>query len=252
MKRTSTGELRSLLVDLGVQPGDKVFVHAFVPSLGIVEGGIEGITETLLDQLGPEGTLIVPTFTASYRRNQIYDVKTSRSYNGALSEFVRQLSITVRSEDPLFSMAALGKDATALMKRSSSNCFGHGSIYDRLFRNRVKFLGFGIDWDQGFSFFMHLERLASVPYRCERTFRGCTRLCDGSLVEDIAVHFVRRETFAWVRDRGPLCEQLLAEGKIHQVARNGCKHRLFESPVIERAFLGHLREQPWCMAQKLP
>ena len=78
MKKTSKYELRTLLDDLGISTGDKLFIHAFLPSLGRVEGGVPTILEAILECLGSSGTLIVPTFTASYRREEVYDVSNSR------------------------------------------------------------------------------------------------------------------------------------------------------------------------------
>ena len=250
MKRTSKQELQSLLVELGIEPGDRLFIHAFLPSLGIVEGGIAGVTEVIQRQLGDEGTLIVPTFSASFRRNEIYDIRESISFNGALSEYVRKLPAAVRSLDPLFSMAAIGKDAERFMERPGKACFGEGSIYQKLFQNYVKFLGLGIHWDQGYSFFMHLERLAEVPFRAEQHYSGQTRLNDGSIINDEAIHFVRREDLEWKRARGPLCEQLLSDGMIREVEYAGCAHRLFEADVVEPVVLARLAEDPWCMTDQ--
>jgi aminoglycoside 3-N-acetyltransferase len=250
MKRTSQAELYTLLSELGVVAGDQLFIHAFLPSLGVVEGGITGLTEVIQERLGERGTIIVPTFSASYRRNEIYDVRESKSFNGALSEYIRQLPMAVRSLDPLFSMAALGRRADELMERTGSACFGDQSIYEKLFRNDVKFIGFGVDWNQGYSFFMHLERLANVPFRHEVLYRGQTRRMDGVLIDDEAVHFVRNERLEWKRNRQPVCEQLLSEGKIEEVSLGGCFHRLFESSVVEKAVMGRLHEDPWCMTDQ--
>jgi aminoglycoside 3-N-acetyltransferase len=247
MKKTSQSELKTLLVDLGLAPGDKIFVHAFLPSLGIVEGGLNGIFEVIFDHIGKHGTLIVPTFTASYRRNEIYDVKESKSFNGAFSEYVRNMPTSVRSLDPLFSMAAIGMDSEILMQRTGKSCFGRDSVYEKLFHNNVKFIGFGVDWDQGYSFFMHLECLANVPYRQDKVYQGSTRLEDGTLTNDQAIHFVRHEGVLWNRKRGPLCEQLLAEDSIRQVTFGGCHNRIFESSIIKRKILEHLKSDVWCM-----
>ena len=250
MKYTSQNELKTLLIDLGINAGDKVCIHAFIPSLGIIEGGLKGLHDVISDHLGKNGTLIVPSFTASYRRGEVYDVVKSKSFNGAFSEYIRKLPVSVRSLDPLFSMAAIGKDSEELMVRTGKSCFGRNSIYEKLFYNNVKFLGFGIDWNQGYSFFMHIEKLAGIHHRKDKIYKGKTRLLNNTLVNDKAIHFIRNEDVKWKLRRDLLCKQLLVSGYINEVVFAGHPHRLFESSIIESEVLGRLKKDPWCMTDR--
>jgi len=250
MKRVGAKEIDALLSELELGRGDRICVHAFVPSLGVIEGGLSVLVNALLDRIGDKGTLIVPAFTASYRRNEIYDVNASKSFNGALSEHVRKLPRAVRSLCPLFSMAAVGADAAALMERPTPRCFGEGSVYANLFEANVKFVGLGIGWDEGYSFFMHLERLAGIPSRREETFRGQTRLPDGRLIDDEAVHFVRVDNPKWHRDRGRVAQTLAARGAVLEVKREGCIHRTFYSRQLAETTLSLLAADPWCMTDR--
>ena len=55
--------LGSDLRALGVTAGDTVLAHSSASSLGFVAGGAQAVVQALLDVLGPEGTLVVPTHT---------------------------------------------------------------------------------------------------------------------------------------------------------------------------------------------
>lgn len=250
MIRTSRCDMDQLVARLGVGAGDRVCIHAFVPSLGVVEGGLKGIFDAIKGHVGKSGTIIVPTFSASFRRNQIYDVEHTKSYNGAFSEYVRQQPGAVRSHCPLFSMAAMGAEAERLMERRSSNCFGTGSVYETLFASGVKFLSFGVGWDQGYTFFMHLERLAGIPARHDEVFKGTTRLPGGREIRDQAVHFVRVMNPPWRRDRGRVGRRLVEQNIVREVEHEGCVHRLFESSLLADATLALLRADPWCMTDR--
>src|SRR4051794_5201595 len=55
--------LADQLRELGVRPGDILLTHTSLSSLGWVSGGAVAVVQGLLDALGPEGTLVVPTQT---------------------------------------------------------------------------------------------------------------------------------------------------------------------------------------------
>ena len=57
------GHPRGELRELGVRPGETLLVHSSLSSLGWVYGGAVAVVQGLLDALGPEGTLVVPTQT---------------------------------------------------------------------------------------------------------------------------------------------------------------------------------------------
>jgi aminoglycoside 3-N-acetyltransferase len=55
-------ELAEGFRNLGLVPGDTVFVHSSLKSLGYVDGGPIAVFEGLWDVIGPDGTMIVPTY----------------------------------------------------------------------------------------------------------------------------------------------------------------------------------------------
>lgn len=53
--------LAAALRDLGVRPGETLLAHTSLSSLGWVCGGPVALVQALLDAVGPDGTLTVPT-----------------------------------------------------------------------------------------------------------------------------------------------------------------------------------------------
>jgi aminoglycoside 3-N-acetyltransferase len=212
MRRTSVPELTDLLRALGVVAGDRVMLHTSLFSLGLIEDGAAGFERALKEVVGVEGTIIVPTFTFSFRRGEVFDLKRTPADRslGMFPERIRTLPEAFRSSDPLFSKAAIGRDAEHLMQRTSVNCFGRNSVYHRLFEHNVVFVCIGITYSTGLSAFMHLEKLAEVPYRREMKFDGRSRGEQGEYA-DSAIHFMRQETLPWSKghtNREPMGREL--------------------------------------------
>ena len=59
----SSSDLSQDLRRLGVQAGDTLFVHSSYKSLGPVRGGAIAVIAALEDAIGPDGLLLMPSFT---------------------------------------------------------------------------------------------------------------------------------------------------------------------------------------------
>jgi len=53
--------------DLGIKTGDCLLVHSSLSKIGYVNGGAETVIEALTAAIGPEGTLLMPSFPAPGR-----------------------------------------------------------------------------------------------------------------------------------------------------------------------------------------
>ena len=102
------------LREMGIRRGDCLLVHSSLSSMGYVEGGADAVVDALLEVLGEEGTLMVPTFTHS--GTEYYDPLASPSKNGAITEAVRRRPEAVRSLHPTHAPTAIGRYAEAFMR----------------------------------------------------------------------------------------------------------------------------------------
>ena len=256
LRKTSIKDLEGLLSSLGVEPGKVVMLHSTVFTLGLIEKGLAGLYQALRNLLGDAGTLIAPTFTYSFRRNQVFDIRhtPAPAEIGVFSEYVRKLPGTVRSADPLFSMAAIGPHATNLMERSSHNCFGMGSIYEKIFAVDALFVGLGITYSTGLACFMHLERMANVDYRREIRFSGQSIGYDGDIYDDWAIHFARDENRYPTAhtDRDPLGHRMEERGISKGFDFRSGHHVAFHAQVFEEYVLSELAKDPTVMLVDSP
>ena len=60
-KLVTPDDIRTALKDIGVQKGQVVMVHTSLSSLGYVCGGAQSIIEALMESVGDEGTIMMPT-----------------------------------------------------------------------------------------------------------------------------------------------------------------------------------------------
>ncbi len=251
IKRTSIKELKELFKALGVDRYRTVMVHSAVFSLGVVEDGLPGLFTSLSETIRPGATLVVPTFTYSFRKKEIFDVNHTPCPKiiGAFSEYVRAMPQAVRSADPLFSMAAVGPDAEGLMKRESKRCFGTGSVYEKLFDSDLLILSLGISYDTGITAFMHLEHLAGIDYRYDQEFYGVSVDTEGNSYEDSAVHFVRniQKYPNGRRNRIPFGKQMEQEGVAQSLTFGSGIHTSLPGRLFKEYTLDRLNKNPHCM-----
>jgi aminoglycoside 3-N-acetyltransferase len=124
-------------------------------------------------------TLVFPTFTFSFCNSEPFNVQKSCTPMGALNEYARKTGRGTRSVDPLLSVYVLG-DAFDLVDNLSEYSIGKGSNYDRLHHcgKEIKFLFFGADMRECFTYTHYMEAIIGVPYRYDREFTG-TIIDDG-------------------------------------------------------------------------
>ncbi|MEU1853060.1 AAC(3) family N-acetyltransferase [Streptomyces sp. NPDC019990] len=135
--------LRTQLGELGVRPGETLLVHSSLRALGWVNGGAVTVVRGLLDALGPEGTLVVPTQTGDLSDPSLwgdppvpaqwwpairatmpaYDPRITPSRGvGVVPETVRTWPGALRSAHPQTSFAAVGRDAAEVTEGHAPDC----------------------------------------------------------------------------------------------------------------------------------
>lgn len=154
--------LASDLTHLGVTAGDTLFVHSSFRSLGMVEGGAQTVIDALEEVVGTQGLILMPSFNLvpMAQRLATWDVRTTPSTVGWLTEFFRQMRGTLRSNHYSHSVAARGSRASEFL--ADADCtrgmvspwdrpgfgrtYGLGSPIYKSYQDNGKLLLLGVDY----------------------------------------------------------------------------------------------------------
>jgi aminopeptidase-like protein/aminoglycoside N3'-acetyltransferase len=179
-------ELARALREVGIDLGDSVFFHVGLDAIGrpdgcsTVEQTCALLLEALREAVGPTGTILLPTYSFSFCRQEVFDLETTAADEGPWSpfhpflEFFRRQPGVVRSRDPILSVAALGPRAGALLSNLPETCFGPGSVHARLLEAGGKICAIGAPLEE-MTFRHHVEEIARVPFRFKKLFTGVIR-----------------------------------------------------------------------------
>lgn len=128
--------------------------------------------DTILDRIGSEGTLLIPTFNWDFCKGTTFDYYKTASRTGILGNAAIKRADFVRTMHPIYSCAVWGKDSGHILGLDTTNAFGGGTVFDYLSKVNAKALVLELNPSVGMTFFHHVEQKTGVPYRYIKTFSG--------------------------------------------------------------------------------
>lgn len=191
--RPSTVEsIRAALHTLGVESGQTLLVHSSLSALGFVSGGAQAVIEALIETVGNQGTVVVPTHSAALsdpanwgnppvpeawweeirETMPAYDPHaTPTRAMGVIPELFRRLPDVQRGEHPASSFAARGPLAeTIVAEQSLEDPFGEDSPLSRLYELEASVLLLGVGYDSCTS--LHLAERRAQGSHAKRLRTG--------------------------------------------------------------------------------
>lgn len=126
-------DIKKGLRELGLKQGDVVGVHNSLSKLGYAENGADTMIDALLEVVGEEGAVVMPTYSPnrielertpeeiemglSWKFKILpYDPRETPCWTGKIPDTFWRRKEAVRSSHPVFSLAAIGKKAEELCK----------------------------------------------------------------------------------------------------------------------------------------
>jgi aminoglycoside 3-N-acetyltransferase len=198
--------------ELGVNEGDTLLVHSSYKSFGEVDGGPQTVIRALEAALGTEGggTLIMPTFNFDFNKGVPWDVRTTPSKMGVLTELVRLDPRAKRVFHPFYSFAILGKYAEMLGSLRYKSSYERNSVFGKLRDLDGKIMVIGLSYTNSMTFFHHIEQMEGVDYRFLKQFTGEVTDENGNTYTDTFEMLVRdidKGVITEVDPMGALMEQ---------------------------------------------
>jgi aminoglycoside 3-N-acetyltransferase len=154
-RHVTRADLAADLARLGIAQGDTLFIHSSLKSLGYVEGGAATVIRALQDAVGPQGTLVLPTYylpggtvrATCEMTDYVFDPRRHGTNMGRLPEAFLAAGDIHRSIHPTHSVSAWGRHAEYLTEahHRAPSIFGTGSPWQRFIdSDNAKVLGLGI------------------------------------------------------------------------------------------------------------
>jgi aminoglycoside 3-N-acetyltransferase len=158
-----------------IKPGDIVWAHSDISVLGKLclfdrKQLLDSFLLSLKECVDKNGTIIMPTFTYSFCKNEIFDIENTKSTVGILSEYFRNQTGVLRSNHPIFSSAVYGKYKNEFTNIGNDS-FGEDSIFAKLHKLNGKIVFLGAPF-LSCTYLHYIEQKLNVPYRYLKKFTG--------------------------------------------------------------------------------
>lgn len=172
-----------------INHGDIIYLVSDVTNLALralqekdrFDGNV--LLDQLIDRIGPEGTLLIPTFNWDFCKGKGFDYRKTISQTGALGNTALKRNDFRRTQHPIYSFAVWGKDKELLCSMENTDAWGPGTPFSYMQENAAKALILGLENTHGVTSKLHIEQTVGVPYRYIKNFTASYTDADGNTTE---------------------------------------------------------------------
>lgn len=170
--------LKKRWLSVGIEEGDTLLLHSnIMRTLGVLrrngyEPSVSAILESFIQSVGEQGTLLFPLFNFDFISGIQFDIRTTKSHMGALTEEARNHPNAVRTGHPVYSFCVIGKHASKFEGLDNVSGYGADSPFAMLRELDGKIAVLDIVENGSMTFHHHVEEMMSVNYRYMKYFEG--------------------------------------------------------------------------------
>jgi len=173
---------------------------------------IQTILDSFLEALGASGTLLLPLFNFDFASGVPFDIRTTPSQMGALTEAGRTRAEAVRTGHPIYSFAVLGNARERFRDLNNFSGYGADSPFAMLHKAGGKIAVLDLPDQHSMTFYHYVEESMSVDYRFHKHFSGLYTDFDGIACNRTYGLFVRKIEQGVATHVDPMGEALWAKG----------------------------------------
>lgn len=182
----------------GLNFGDTVLVHSSLKRTfkRYLKNGYritaEDALSSLLEAVGPNGTIILPIFNFDFASGTPFDIRNTPSNMGALTECGRIHPRAVRTGHPIYSFSVIGHHSSLFSELDNVGGYSSDSPFALLRELDGKIAVLGLPDQNSMTFYHHVEEICDVDYRYHKEFTGNYTGWDGSTEQKTYTLFVRK------------------------------------------------------------
>ncbi|HNF59406.1 MAG TPA: AAC(3) family N-acetyltransferase [Elusimicrobiota bacterium] len=133
---------------------------------------VQELLDSFKAAVGTTGTLLFPLFNFDFANGIPFDIRSTPSKMGSLTEAARLDPLTVRTGHPMYSFAVLGALQERFRAINNISGYGEDSPFALLRQLNGKIAVLDLDDQASMTFYHHVEEMHRVDYRYFKSFEG--------------------------------------------------------------------------------
>lgn len=238
-KQAAIQTLSRLWQNCGISSGDMVLLHSSAKRIlrSLKEMGVpvdpDIVIDSFLDAIGETGTLLTPLFNFDFTSTHQFDIRTTPSHMGILTEYARKRVGVVRTGHPIYSFAVLGAKKNLFKNVNNISGYGTDSPFGILHKENGKIAILDLPDQHSMTFYHYIEEQNQVPYRYFKQFSGDYIDCSGVTEHRNYSLFVRNLEQGVITYVNPMGDRLWEKGLYTGCRPNeGCGLRTVNSAQL--------------------
>ena len=160
----------------GLKKGDSIWLSSDAKTLlySALEHGESGdmneLIDGIIDVIGEEGTILIPTFNWDFCGGKTFDIRKSPCKTGFIGKVALKREDFRRTQHPIYSFAVWGRDRDELCAMTNKSSFGADSPFTYCRDHNTKNVFIDVECQHSYTFVHYVEEQAGVSYRYLKDF----------------------------------------------------------------------------------
>jgi aminoglycoside 3-N-acetyltransferase len=128
------------------------------------------ILHSFIDLIGPDGTLVIPTFNFQFNNGIPYNYYLTKSHMGIVTEFARTHPEAKRTHNPVYSFAVFGKKSHLFSDIDNVSWYGSDSPFALMHKLNFNICIIDLEDRYSMTFAHYCEEYHKAPWRYYKKF----------------------------------------------------------------------------------